>query len=158
MNEQDCLTAYGSLVSILSENGWVWIISQVEEQIRLGKTIEREIDTLKEVRETGSQLTPYYPRLKKGPRAKFPVTEPYSPHERLKIIIDAIERAVLDSAAMENQLGAFMEVNADDIHEIQFYDDESDYKRQSIETQRSEMRVREAAHLKKLLDALRSEL
>jgi|GEM_PF-6423024 len=160
MNDQECLRAYETLGTILSENGLVWIISQVEEQIRLGKTVEREIETLKDVRETGLQSSSSsLSNLKKGPRAKFPVTESYSSPEQLKVMIDAIERAVLDSATMENHLAAFME-NSDGnrIREIQFYDEEAGIKRQSIERGRADMRIGHAKHLKGLLDTLRKEI
>ena len=72
-------------------------------------------------------------------------------------MIDAIEHAVLDSAAMENHLAAFLEDPNSNIREIQFYGEEPGEKRQSIERQRADLRIEQGKHLKILLDALRRE-
>lgn len=80
MNEQECNQIYEQLAKMLDENGLGWVTAQVAEQISIGKTIQREIETLKEVRDTGLFLfDDYSSRLKKGPKATFAVTVEYKP-------------------------------------------------------------------------------
>jgi hypothetical protein len=46
MNENECQEAYNILETVLKNNGLEWVAIQVAEQIRIGKTVAREIETL----------------------------------------------------------------------------------------------------------------
>ena len=156
MNERDCDTIYDTLITILSEHNLLWIIDQVEEQVRSGKTIEREIETLTEVRphalESGTSI------LRKGPKARFPVTVPYESCERAQITIDAIQHALIDSITMEQDLVEFLDRQPNEISQIEFYEDDSNQPRRFISRTAMAERAQGSAQLHKLLNQLREEI
>lgn len=55
MNDRECNETYRLLVDILTQRGLDWVVEQVEEQIRLGKTLEKEVDTLQVSRKRFSE-------------------------------------------------------------------------------------------------------
>lgn len=129
MNDAECIEVYDHLVRILNENELSWIRVQVAEQIRLGKTVEKEIATFKESRRelTLFGTDDYHIQYKKGPKATFPVTEEYDPSERLLLLIDAIEQAIVNTAEMESHIiGYFGEQLGNDWRGIRFYSEEQD--------------------------------
>lgn len=156
MNERDCDTIYDTLITILSEHNLLWIMDQVEEQVRSGKTIEREIETLTEVRphalESGTSI------LRKGPKARFPVTVPFDPCERAQITIDAIQHALIDSFTMEQDLVEFLDRQPNAIPQIEFYEDDSNQPRRLISRTAIAERTQSSAQLHKLLNELREEI
>jgi len=164
MNDQECIQAYETLAGILDQNGLGWVTAQVAEQIRIGKTIQREIETLKEARQAGLFTFDDYPfddypsRLKKGPKATFPVTVDYEPPERLRLLIDAIEQAIVITASMEHHLLEYFEKEIQDWQGIQFHADESGSEPRSLDKRKAISRLKSSRNLKELLDALRKEI
>jgi hypothetical protein len=156
MNERDCDTIYDTLITILSEHNLLWIIDQVEEQLRSGRTIEREIETLTEVKphalERGTSI------LRKGPKARFPVTVAYDSCERAEITIDAIQHALIDSIAMEQDLVEFLERQPNEISQIEFYEDDSNRPQRFISRIAIAERTQGSAQLHELLNQLREEI
>jgi len=159
MNDQECNQAYESMVGILNQNGLEWVTAQVAEQIRIGKTIQREIETLQEVRGRGLfTVADYSSQLKKGPKATFPVTVDYEPPERLRLLIDAVEQAVVNTASMEHHLSEYFEREGRDWQGIRFYADEPASEPKSLDKRSGASRFENSRKLKELLDALRQEI
>ncbi len=159
MNEQECMRMYEQLVKMLDEKGLEWVTAQVAEQIRIGKTIQREIETLKEVRDTGFFTVDDYPsRLKRGPKATFAVTVDYEPSERLELLIDAIKQAVVNTADMEHHLIEFCERDEKSPKKIEFRNDEPRNEPKPINRQAIAVRLDSAKKLGELLEALRKEI
>lgn len=159
MNNQECNQTYEILLKMLIENRLEWVTTQVSEQIRIGKTIEREIETFKEVRETRLIDSDNYPsQLGKGPKATFPVTVDYEPAERLGLLIDAIEQTVVNTAGMEHHLVEFLEKDDKSPHEIHFIAEEPGSEPNLINKHKSTSRFGSANKLKDLLNALRKEI
>jgi hypothetical protein len=158
MDNRECDEMYERLTSMLNQVGMGWITAQVTDQVRLGKTIEREIETLKEGRERDlslfADIDDYPTRFKKGPKATFPVTEEYRPSERLLLLIDALERAVVHTAEMESHLFEYFG-EMTDLGEIQFYFEEMDVPPISLERRKVIARFKNSEVLKGLLDTLR---
>ena len=146
---------------ILTENKLSWISNQVAEQIRIGKTVEKEIATFKESRRTLLlfEERDYRIQYKKGTKATFPVTEEYSPSERLLLLIDAIEQAIVNTAEMESHLIEYFGEQLDnDWQGIRFYSEEQDSQSVVIDRKTSSSRLQNSQHLKQLLGSLRKEI
>jgi hypothetical protein len=88
-NEAD--DAFRGLVSALRDRGFGWVITQVEEKLALGKVRTKKLRTreipeheneLWELRETAD--------LERRRGALFAVAEPYTPQERLNILLDSV--------------------------------------------------------------------
>lgn len=159
MNNQECNKAYETLVRVLNRNGLEWITAQVGEQVRIGKTIQRKIETLEEVRGPSLFNVADYPgRLKKGPKATFPVTVDYEPPERLRLLIDAVEQAVVNTASMECHLSDYFETEGQGWQGIRFYADEPASEPKSLDKRSAASRLKNSRKLKGLLDLLRREI
>lgn len=162
MNDIECNKMYESLISILKQGGLEWVTSQVAEQVRLGKTIEKEIETLRESNDKSAiSLFPadeYPVHLKRDPRATFPVTVEYQPCERLRLLINAVEQAVVHTAEMEHHIFDYIEKEVPNLKAIQFISEEPESQPVSLERQNTIIRSESSRKLKGLLDSLCKEI
>jgi hypothetical protein len=160
MNEQESIHAFDRLTKILNENGLGWVTEQVNEQIRNGKTIQREIETLKEGKEMPLFATfDDYPRkLTRGPKATFPVTVEYQPSERLELLIDAIRQSIVDTADMEHNLVSFTEKADETPKKFLFYSDEPNSEPILISAETIRLRHINSKRLNELLTSLQREI
>ena len=160
MTDKECLETYQRLVDILNQNRLAWVVAQVEEQIRLGKTTEKEIDTLKEGRGEFELFTieDYPSRLRKGPKATFPVTVDYQPPERLALLLDAVERVIVNTVDMENHLIEYFGKEVDNWIGVEFYSETPNSVPNRIGKETVVSRLENGRQLKHLLDAMRKEI
>lgn len=160
MNDRECNEAYERLINILNQNKLEWIVTQVEEQVRSGKTVEKEIDTLKESRRGFDLFTidDYPSRLMKGPKATFPVTVEYQPSERLVLLLDAIEQAIVNTAEMEHHFIEYFGGEVDNWQGVEFYSEDPNSRPVAINKETVLSRLDNGKQLKQLLDALRQEV
>lgn len=161
MDSQECDEVYAKLLQILSENKLEWTVDQVKEQILLGKTIEKEIVTFKKNKldlPMSFELEMYQTPLKKGPKVKFPVTEEYTPEERLELILDAIEQAIINTAEMENHLIRYFGTGLKEWRGVNFYAEETESLLTLISEETVLERFANSQHLKELIKKLRSEI
>jgi hypothetical protein len=102
MNDQDYNELNSSLSSVLREKEMVWVIDQVNEQISLGKTESKEIVSDEDYRQ--NTLPEFVPKRRTSGRGRrkeeFLVTTEYTPKEKLLLLIDAIEQAVVNTSTM----------------------------------------------------------
>ncbi len=160
MNREECVHVFRRLTTVLAENGMEWVSRQVLEQIRIGKTIQREIETLKEGRNAPlfSTSDDYSSKLTRGPKATFPVTIPYQPDEQLELLINAIRQAIVDTADMEQHLINFIEEQEEAPKRIMFYSDEPNSEPKLISADKIETRHERSKDLNELLESLRREI
>ena len=162
MEDQESSAIYDTLLATLRRVGLEWVTDQVIEEVRLGRTIEREVETFK-----GSRLPTdfidvrsreYSPQFRRGPKATFPVTEEYRPPERLKLVLDAIEQAVVNTVDMEHEvfdrLGTTLGINDG----ISFSIDEALGESIRLDPQLSALRFETSRTLRGLIDTLRREI
>ena len=94
--------AFARLVSMLNEKELNWIVSQVEEQIRLGKPSTRRVKELKVNHSDFTFLV--QPRTSKnlqpGREVQYPATEEYTDSERLELLLSAIHQALVSTASV----------------------------------------------------------
>jgi hypothetical protein len=160
MNEQETIQAFQRLMKMLNENELGWVAEQVSEQIRIGKTIQREIETLKEGKGMPlfSTIDDYSRKLMRGPKAKFPVTVEYQPNERLELLIYAIRQSVVDTADMEQHLISFTEKDDETPKRIQFYNDGPNSEPKTISASTIRKRYDNSKRLNELLESLQKEI
>lgn len=164
MDDRECNETYRFLVDILAQSGLDWVIEQVEEQIRLGKTLKKKVDTLRVSRKRFSEQPSLFSveghaeRFEKGPKATFPVTEEYQAPERLALLIDAIEHAVVNTSEMEYHLINFWGEEVKGFQDIRFHSEELESEPVTIDRQTVSSRLEQGKRLKNLLDRLREQI
>lgn len=160
MNEQRLIHTFARLRKILSDNGLGWVTEQVDEQIRIGKTIQREIETLKEGKGMPlfTTIDDYSSKLTKGPKATFPVTVEYQPSERLMLLINAVRQSIIDTADMEYHLVNFSEKVNETPKKYLFYADEPNSEPKLISTDTIRLRYENSKRLTELLNSLQQEI
>ena len=98
-NDQEATAQYSELANALLQLGANWIVTEVEEVISRGKTV-----LFRDLSAEESAL--YESRLNEEARGGLPVGRakaddfigvPYDPHERLALLVDAVERVVITS-------------------------------------------------------------
>lgn len=100
----------------------------------------------------------YRSRLKKGPRATFPVTVEYQPSEQLELLIDAVKQAVVNTANMEHELVNFLEKDEKGPKRIEFYTDDPNVGPKPIDGRSVIARQDGAKRLNALIEELRKEI
>ncbi len=81
MTQQECASAYQELVEILRELNLGWLVERVETTLQRGKALFKE---------TNGEFYPYF--------------EPYGQREQLFLLIDAVEKALIETVAMEEEI------------------------------------------------------
>jgi hypothetical protein len=162
MKDTDCEEIYQRFADFLNQAGLQWMVAQVTEQIRLGKTIEREVETFREGDKTATpnmfSSDMYAGSLKKGPKVKFPVTVAYEPSERLLLLVDAVEHVLVDTAEMQQQVASTFTAEIKDWGGIRFYADESSERYTLVGDSSASNVLNDRQRLKHLLDDLRKEV
>lgn len=83
MNEQDCSAVYDELVEILNELELSWVAEQVDDIVSAGKTVEEMVAG------------------RKSPDLKLAY---HGPRERLLLLLDAVDRALISGAEMDREI------------------------------------------------------
>jgi len=141
MNEQDCSAVYNVLIEMLNAIKLGWVTEQVADVISAGKTTEELVSG------------------RKSPDLKLNY---YTPQEQLLLLINAIEKSVINTVEIEREI---MDIfsheaqNCDLKPEVRFTSSvevEGQLFKYSIESVNSRQETVEA--LKKLLEQLRQEI
>jgi succinate dehydrogenase flavin-adding protein (antitoxin of CptAB toxin-antitoxin module) len=131
LTDEECLSTYNQLITILDEEGMSWLADQVEDQIHQGKVRQVEnVETVK-VRKEDKQPSlfgvkdPTATQFESGRRASFLVVSDYTPREQLLLLIDAIMINALARLNVEESTLTFLQ------HQIQansliLYSDQED--------------------------------
>jgi hypothetical protein len=161
MTEEESIGAYTELSHILEQLQLSWIIHQVEELVRLGKPVPKRVKTFKEsseepllslLNESDYGLT----RFKPGAAAELTEVVAYTPKERLLLLIDAIEQAVVNTSQMEAETFESFEkaVNHTIPEDIVFISEDNN-KQVTISRQKTRLRRESSTGLRQLLKELR---
>jgi hypothetical protein len=99
MTEAECEQAFEVVSGAMQAAGLNWVVTQVAEQIRFGKPSTKRIQTTvehsPEIAVEGVAGRP------KRTRETFAFTREYTASERLSLLLDALERAVVLTSQME---------------------------------------------------------
>jgi hypothetical protein len=94
--------AYAMILSALREHGLSWVVEQIGDQVRAGKPITRVVATASP---SGShRYSDEVSPARRPRRERLTATEPYTSGERLTLALDAIERAVIQTADLEDEV------------------------------------------------------
>jgi hypothetical protein len=104
MNDKDFNEIFIALSDVLRQKDMVWVSDQVNEQIRFGKTESKEISPQEKVRPRntlpGIELYSRTAGGRKGKKEEFLVSTPYTSKERILLLVDAIEQALVNTNRM----------------------------------------------------------
>lgn len=171
MTPDECLQVHNELIEMLRQVEMTWIIEQVNETILLGKSHSKKVKTFKE-RSGNDQLQLIYDTNQSpatiseyrarptGPEVDLTATLEYTPQERLKLLITAIEQAVVETAEMEQITVRNLEALSKDQHifGIAFISEQNDREELLLSNQSSEQRITTAHQLRQFLYQLRSAI
>jgi hypothetical protein len=95
---------FGKLATQLRERGAGTLVEQVIDEIAQGKqivykTVSPRAATRQLQRPEADEIL-----LERGRRREYAETLEYSPHERLDLLLQGIERAILDAASIDTEL------------------------------------------------------
>lgn len=167
MNASEAEQVYNNLLAILRQDELSWIIEQMIENIAIGKPQTKQVKTYGERDERrqlplfqahpSSPILPFEYNKPTGPKADLTATLEYTPHERLLLLIKAIEQAILDTAEMESMIANNLErlANSQNITGINFISDRENQLTFSISQDTANKRITAANILRQHLQQLR---
>lgn len=149
MSPSEATEVYESLIAMLKQLGLVWVVEQVSQEAASGRTITKTVSL------QGEELTPTGRRRRQ--RVEFASTMPYSPQERLHLLLNAVEHAVVGTLEMRRTTFEVLSATGAP-SEVKFVSETPpveghSYRRSDVETQ-----ARTVEHLRGLLKELREEL
>ena len=99
MTDAECDQSFDLVSSAMRRAGLDWVVTQLAEQIRFGKPatkrVQTTLDDFPEIAVEGIA------GKRKITRETFAFTRDYTAHERLSLLLDALERAVIVTSQME---------------------------------------------------------
>ena len=106
---REAVAQYGELANALVQMGASWIVAEVEQVISRGKTVPFRDLSEEESAQYESRLTEEADRGLPVGRAKASdsIGVPYEPHERLALLVDAVERVITTSELSYSYVSAF---------------------------------------------------
>ena len=149
MADRTARAAYEIILGHLREIGLSWVVAQIQEQVRLGKSVTPYADTT-------AVLLAEKPLA--GRRQALTSTEEYTEDERLEIALQAIEIALVHSAAMEKELVNFYNSSPDFPSKVSFEPDEFDESKRLVVEIIPDNRRSAIEKLESVLSKLRSEI
>jgi len=158
VTEQECDQVYGQLIAIMEQAHLGWVVVQLQEQIRFGVPVEREVSTPKH--SVLTQDSGFTGRPKKRRRRQstitFISTRPFTSRERFLLLIEAVKQAVVNTGEMEQVfLQDFAKQVDGRVDAVEFRPEETAAARASLTPQDSSTRAGHVASLSRLLGELR---
>jgi len=104
MTEEQCAETYDLLANLLRRSNLEWVMDQVDADVRVGKLVEksiREISTRHTERSVAFELIETFEPQRRVRSGSIRQRVEYSNRERLLVLIEAIEHAVLHTAELE---------------------------------------------------------
>ena len=118
LSESEARGAYSALSQAAKQHGLDWVVTQAESQIALGRIRTSKVNA-KEV-PLRSSTTAEIERVSKGRRAKFTVSDEYTVHEKLQILVEALQHAVSGVWEIASEVSTFMSKNIPNLSGVNF--------------------------------------
>lgn len=107
MSEEDDADYRRSISRVLRAHGFGWVVDQVESQIAAGKSIDRQVsDRESTLPLPGEDFNIQRPRSR---RPSLITSEPYTESEKLEILLQGIEAALVQRSMIEQAVLEEME-------------------------------------------------
>jgi hypothetical protein len=108
MTDQECEAIYNEIIRMLQGDQFSVLVDGIMEQIAEGKIVIADVKTFKEILDEVQNvlptLGPSHNDLRQFSTNQFPAITPYTPRERLEILIDVLEQALITPVEIENYL------------------------------------------------------
>lgn len=150
--------AYEIILDHLREIGLSWVVAQIQEQIRSGKSVTKAVTTYTNRAAVVFAEEPLAGSNKSRRRETLAATEEYTEDERLEIALQAVERALVHSAAMEKELVSFYRSSPDSPSKVSFEPAEFDESERLVVEIIPDDRRSAIEKLESVLSKLRSEI
>ncbi len=99
MTDQECENFFQQIIELLSHSQFSRLIDRIKEQVAEGKIVENEVKTFTENLNTIQDMLPLarmdHANMKPSSKALFATIVPYTAQERLEILIDILEQALI---------------------------------------------------------------
>jgi hypothetical protein len=163
MNIEKCQDLYRRLEMLLKEHRLQWVVEQVEEQIRTGKTVSEEIEPAKggdhpELAHVAEIVPRKSSRRPTSPKDKFLRRLEYTPCEQLELLISATEHAVVDVGEIGSVFWHFVRTKEQNFTKVQFVSEEETVSSTTFEFGESSERLPAVHKLRALLAQLKKEV
>jgi hypothetical protein len=158
MGDRTATEAYDVLLGHLRQLHLMWIVEQIQEQVRAGKAITKAVSPqsgIESIRFPEEELDAI--SSSRGRRQRLASTEPYTDQERLAIAVNAISKAIVQVSEMQTEVVHFFLSESDGQPTIIFEPDEFDESsRLVLETPPTNRKVA-VRGLEEVLTKLRTE-
>jgi hypothetical protein len=161
ISDSEALTIYNELRGVLAETGFSWVLDEVDGEVRLGKTEAKRIRISE--RDAPSDFL-LRTETRYGKPTTFTGSVEYTAHERLGLLIDALEHASVDVAELHEAAVHILTQASSAGHaersitEILFIDPITGESRESSTPETRQRLSAASARLRPLLQELRREL
>lgn len=164
LTDAETEAVYQELAAILEKQGLGWVVSQVKEQVRYGKPEEAQVEFTEQEDWTGplfgtsDDVERRTRRRRRGGKATLTKTMPYSPRERLQLLVSATEQVAIHTLELEKATVEFATSDPEAPKGLSFLPEEFDESRAfSIEPHTFAKREEHAHRLRTLLHEIRVE-
>lgn len=164
MDSNEIEQLYDGLLEILRSNGLGWVADQVAEEVSLGRILPRDFKTrqadmvqLRAYSDDDFEAQTEVQTMKIGSR-EILARDEYAPEDRLQLLIDALEEAVIHAGTMEDQLVEQLVPEDSDLPGVEFYSEVTNETTMTISRSSVRARYAHAERLKEHLDRLRREI
>jgi hypothetical protein len=107
MAQRDLDEAYNEILDLLRRHELSWVVGQVQDQVRAGKPATRMVTPRSAPVSDLFAGEVSQPRRQR--RERLAATEPYSASERLRLALEAIERAVIQTVEVQREVVEFFD-------------------------------------------------
>lgn len=148
--------AYSFLARIAKEQNLGWVVEQAESQIALGRIRTGKVRA-KEVPLRGTPADEAE-RMSKGRPAKFTLSDEYTPHDRLGILVEALEHAVCGVWRTAYAVSNFMKDNVPNLSGVKFVAEETSKESFALGDREIHARKQPVEHFGALLRELKEAI
>lgn len=154
MTNEECNGAFEILKEAITTAGLAWVSNQVDEEIRFGRTITKTVSSRRDTPE-GLVVQGLEQKVRFS-KVQVSATRPYSPQERLEILINALENVAVETEEMQTSVKSYLTSHAKEWGEVRLLrTDEVNREALIIVQQTDENRARAVQNLKTLISTLR---
>jgi len=157
MTDEKCEAVRHELEALLRRHHFDWVVADVDEQIRLGKTEVEVVETPNEEQFALSGEPPAAERRRRARKDKFLRRVDYTPRERLTLVIAALEHAVVDIGEIGIRLNEFLTERNRRPTEVLFASDEEGVSPRPSPIHAMQVRKANLSAWRSLLAQLRKE-
>lgn len=106
MTNEERERVFQELRQVMTASGLSWIVTQVDEEIRFGRTSTKRVSArIEQAEELAVEDPTDRPRTAK---VRVSATRPYTPSERLGMLLDALDRTVVGVNEMEEAVRKYL--------------------------------------------------